>query len=164
MRMIICFGLFLIMGNALPGQHMNNQKLEKILNNHTDSLSGQEGSWKFYFEELLMICLTDEANNRMRIMTPVVDAEDLTSEAFQKCLEANFHTALDVKYALSDEVLWVVFIHPLKELSENQIIDALYQVYNATATFGSTFSSTHIIFPGNPKKVNKKPNLNIDKS
>jgi len=57
-----------------------------------------------------------------------------------------------VKYALSDEVIWSVFIHPLKELSDHQVLDAIDQVYNASVTFGATYSSTNLVFPGNTKK------------
>ena len=155
--------LFLTCGEV-TSQSMNNKNLYRILAHQVDSLQGELGNWRFQFEKLPMLCVSDESNNRMRIMTPIVDAEDLSIEEYQKCLEANFHTALDVKYALSDEVMWAVFMHPLKELTKDQVIDALYQVFNATATFGTTYTSTHLIFPDHSKNLNKKPNINIDKS
>ena len=161
---LVYFCLFFLSYMLGISQSMNNERLQKILMENADSLQGNAGNWQFDFEDLAMLCLTDEANNRMRILTPVADADDLNSEEIKKCLEANFHTALDVKYAISENVVWVVFIHPLKELSEDQAIDALYQVYNATATFGTSYSSTHLVFPENKRKVNKKPKLNIDKS
>ena len=67
----------------------------------------------------------------------------------RKSLEANFHSALDVKYAISDDVMWSIFVHPLRELTENQLINALSQVYQAAETFGTSFSSTGLIFPEN---------------
>ena len=73
---------------------------------------------------------------------------------------ANFHSVLDVKYALSDEIIWSVFTHPLKELSEHQVEDAIKQVYAAALTFGGSYSSTDMVFPGNTKKVEKpKPQV-----
>jgi hypothetical protein len=42
---------------------------------------------------------------------------------------------LDAKYAISDEILWAVFIHPLKELSDKQISSAIKQVYSSAITF-----------------------------
>ncbi len=82
-----------------------------------------------------------------------MEAEQLTQELMLNSLVANFHTTLDVKYAVSDEILWAVFIHPLKELSEQQLRDAISQVCHADLTFGTTFSSTDQVFPGNTKKV-----------
>ena len=69
---------------------------------------------------------------------------------------ANFHSALDVKYALSDEIIWSVYVHPLKELSEEQVADAVKQVYTAAKTFGSSYSSTNLVFPGNTRKKEKE--------
>mgnify|MGYP000279780697 CR=1 FL=1 len=75
-------------------------------------------------------------------------------------LVANFHSVLDVKYALSDEIIWSVYAHPLQELSELQVVDAIQQVYAAALTFGSSYSSTNLVFPGNKKKVERpKPKI-----
>ena len=164
-KMFILLGLcFITLSRSGWAQDMNNISLAKLFAKHVDSLQGETGNWQFIFEGLPMLCITDETNNRMRILTPVADADDLTSDDLKKCLEANFHTALDVKYSISDNVLWVVFLHPLKELNSEQVVDAIYQVYNATATFGSSYSSTHLAFPSNKKNVNKKPKKSIDKS
>lgn len=115
-------------------------------------------------EEIPVFCITDENHNRMRIISPVKELEKASKEEILRCLEANFHTALDVKYAISEGVIWVAFIHPLKELSEEQVKDALLQVVNANITFGTTYSSTDLYFPGaeepekteTPKKGNKR--------
>ncbi len=127
---------------------MDNDKLEKILYVVSDTIRGQAGQWQFIIESRPMICLTDEAHNRMRIITPVIEAKDLTEEQLQACMEANFHSALDVRYAISDDLLWVAFIHPLQELTKEQAIDAISQVYNAALTFGGSYSSTDLVFPG----------------
>lgn len=95
----------------------------------------------------------------MRIMSPITKVSTLSGEEMLNSILANFHTVLDVKYAISEEVLWSVFIHPLKELSEAQMEDAISQVFFAAETFGSTYSSTSLVFPGKapiqePKKNN----------
>ncbi len=83
----------------------------------------------------------------MRIISPIIAQDKLAYTELIRVLSANFHTALDVKYALSDEILWSVFIHPLRELSKNQVISAVEQVYAAAATYGSSYSSTNLVFP-----------------
>lgn len=146
-------------------QEMNNIKLKEIYTQVSDSINGNLGSWQFYVKNVPLICITDENHNRMRIISPIADSESLTDELIKACLVANFHTALDVKYAVSEGVLWSVFIHPLKELSEHQVKDAVSQVYSANINFGSTFSSTSLTFPGRineereEKKENEKPKL-----
>ncbi len=100
----------------------------------------------------------------MRIISPITEVQNLPEGELENALVANFHSALDVKYAISDGVLWTVFIHPLKELSEAQIEDAILQVYNGAETFGTTYSSTNLAFPGRtPSEVNQKKPVEIPK-
>ena len=126
---------------------MNNTNLEKILYVVSDTPRGSQGFWEFFIGETPMICMTDEANNRMRIISPVKEMIDVTLEEAESAMEANFHSALDVRYAVAEGVMWVAYIHPLEELSKEQAIDAVTQVYNAVHTFGSSYSSTDLIFP-----------------
>lgn len=53
----------------------------------------------------------------MRIISPITDSNSLDDKLIKAALVANFHTALDVKYAVSEGVLCAVFIFLLKELS-----------------------------------------------
>ncbi|TYA75031.1 hypothetical protein FUA24_12625 [Seonamhaeicola marinus] len=144
---------------------MTNEKLQEIYTEVSDSIVGNLGSWQFYIKKVPIVCITDSTHNRMRIISPIADSETLNNELIRACLVANFHTALDVKYAVSEGVLWSVFIHPLKELSEHQVKDAVSQVYQANLNFGTTFSSTSLTFPGRKndkrevEKEKKKPKL-----
>ena len=63
-------------------------------------------------------------------------------------MEANFDRALDAKYAIANGVLWSVFAHPLKELTKEQTIDAFNQVRNLVYNYGSSYTSTDILFGG----------------
>nr|WP_321233950.1 hypothetical protein [uncultured Psychroserpens sp.] len=128
-------------------QEMNNEKLQEIYTSVSDSIQGNKGAWQFFIKEVQLVSFTDTNHNRMRIISPIADSNTLDDALIKAALVANFHTALDVKYAVSDGVLWAVFIHPLKELSEHQVRDALSQVYHANINFGTTFASTSLSFP-----------------
>lgn len=128
---------------------MNNQLLEELLTTHTDSIEGSNGRWQLSLDNLVMVVLTDETNDRMRIIAPIIEASKLDEGLLLDCLTANFHSALDVKYAISDGLLWSVYVHPLSPLTEMEVESALKQVYAAAATFGTTFSSTPLLFGGN---------------
>ena len=67
-----------------------------------------------------------------------VEVSELDSEAVVSCLSANFDRALDARYAISGEFLWSAFIHPLKELQDDQVVNALMQVTTLAVTFGTT--------------------------
>ena len=153
-KILICTTLFFYC-QSLFSQSMNNEKLEKIIYTLSDTLIGQEGQWQFLVGEVTMMCITDQNNNRMRIIAPIIESKALTAEDLNKCMEANFHSALDVKYAISDDILWVAYIHPLSELSKGQAIDAIKQVYAAAISYGTTYSSTHLTFPKSDDGLSK---------
>jgi len=133
-------------------QEMNPGKLQEIISKVSDTVITNGNSIQFLLGERSLFCIHDENANRMRIISPIVEREKLGEKELLNALVANFHSALDVKYALSDEIIWSVFTHPLKELSAAQVVDAIKQVYAAAITFGSSYSSTNLVFPGNTKK------------
>ena len=149
---IFLFSLTLVMCMSLDAQDMSGERLKGLIQQSADTLEQNGNSIRFAFKERLLMCIYDENANRMRIISPIVERENIGEEELLNALVANFHSALDVKYALSDEIIWAVFIHPLKELSDHQVLDAIEQVYNASVTFGTTYSSTDLVFPGKYKK------------
>ncbi len=126
---------------------MDNKKLDKIFRLLADEVEGVNGHWQFVLKDVKCICLTDELHNRMRIMAPIKEQNLMTPEEYEKCMEANFHSALDVKYAISSNVLMAVYMHPLKELGMDQLEDAMQQVYSAVKTYGTSYSSSNLYFP-----------------
>jgi hypothetical protein len=138
---------------------MTNDKLQDIYSSVTDSIEGRLGAWQLQVNDVTLISLTDTKHNRMRIISPISEINLVSDDLLKAALVANFHTALDVKYAITDGILWSVFTHPLKELSEDQVRDALSQVYYANINFGSSFASTSLTFPAHKssdKKIEKK--------
>lgn len=156
---LIIFGTFFSM-NA----QMNNVKLEEQLTEKLDSITGEPGRWQGLYNESLVIILTDETNDRMRIITPIIETSKLDEGLLLDCLTANFHSALDVKYAISDNVLWSVYVHPLSPLTYEELDSAVDQVYAAAVTFGTTFSSTPLLFGGSQgegeqQEIKKEPSF-----
>jgi len=45
-------------------------------------------------------------------------------------------------------VVWSCFIHPLGQLADTQVIEAVKQVNKAANTFGTTYSSSDLVFGG----------------
>ena len=155
LRLLAAALLFTLFASA----QMNNQKLESLLTQQVDSIIGTPGRWQVNFQSLPMMVVTDETNDRMRIIAPIVGVDELDKEVLLDCLAANFHSALDVKYAVSNDVLWCVFIHPLGPLTETELKSAIEQVYYGTATFGTTYSSTPLLFGGGEDEVKPKPKV-----
>lgn len=152
MKKLCLLFVFVFSFQISSSQEMTTKKLGTILTTVSDSIQGGNGRWQFKVKNIIFICITDTKHNRMRIISPITEANRLDEKLKSATLVANFHSALDVKYAIAEDVLWSVFIHPLKELSEKQIKDAVQQVYSANVTFGTSFSSTSLVFPGSEKK------------
>ena len=156
MKKLICTSAFLLILHLGFSQNMTNEKMGKILESVADSIQGNNGQWQLKIKDVFLMCVTDTNHNRMRIISPITEAKQLDEKLKSAALVANFHSALDVKYAIADDILWSAFIHPLKELTEAQVRDAVKQVYAANLTFGTTFSSTDLVFPGGTQKQEVK--------
>ena len=114
--------------------------------------------WQFSALGFPMFIQTQETVDRMRIVAFVAETETLASEHYATLLEANYHSALDVRYALSDGYVVAAFIHPLAELSYRQFVLGIYQVINCADTCGTTFSGGTLVF-GSPEN---DPNIPAD--
>ena len=136
-------------------QDMDNEKLQAIIYTLSDEMEGEAGRWQFVVDSTIFICLTDKLHNRMRIISPVSQMTDITEEQLMRCMEANFHSALDGRYAVSDGILWSAFIHPLRELTKDQVRSAISQVYSCAKTFGTVYSSGTLSFPSKEERKYK---------
>lgn len=116
-----------------------------------DELDGEDGRWQMRVGEVPLACMTDLHFDRMRIIAPIIELDEVSVDMRDQCLEANFHTALDARYATSDGVLYAAFIHPLSPLDEDQVESAVRQVASLVETFGTTFSSGELVFGTAPR-------------
>ena len=133
-------------------ENMNNARLGKIIQQNARNFQGKEGFWEFEFSGVEMACLTDAEHDRMRIIAPITKVAALKAEQRDKMLEANFHSALDARYAISKGVVWAAYIHPLSALQESEVQPAMQQVAGLVQTFGTTYSSSDLVFRGTSEK------------
>jgi len=140
---------------SVQSQNMTNSDLEKIIYVVSDSIRGETGNWQFMIKGRMLACITDSTNNRLRILSPIVEQKTLSHVELLKLMEANFHSALDARYAITDDLLWSVYVHPLKELQKDEILSAINQVYTAALTYGTTYNSSELTFP-NKKELEEE--------
>ena len=132
--------------NVISGS-MTNERLGELIREHATVVHNDDpGHWRFDYLDHLAIVVTDPSHNRMRIITPVAEVADLNEEIWLLALSANFDRALDARYAISGDYLWSAFIHPLKQLDAAQFLDGLSQTVTLAANFGTSFSSSDLIF------------------
>ena len=151
--------LTLIIGASYPIQHshrihlsaqaqsqtsratMTLSALDEILRDEASGIEGGNGRWQLTMAGRPVVVLADVNNNRMRIVSPISAASELSAQQVQNILLANFHTALDARYAVSDGTVVALFVHPLASLTERDLRSGLAQVVTAADTFGTSYSS-----------------------
>lgn len=158
---LFCVGLFLLSTQLVFAQ-MTEEKLDEIIRKEAHEVKGKLGNWTMSYGDSPLVIISHAEANRMRIFAPVIEGKDMERGDMEKMLEANFHSALDAKYCLYEGMVISVYTHPLKELTESQMIDAMRQVVVLAATYGTTYSSTDMIFGGGfqekaKPKVNESP-------
>lgn len=127
---------------------MTGDALGEIIASIDPDVVAEGPSYRFIFAEREVFVVYDEAADRMRMMTPIAPADGLDAELAFRMLQANFDSALDARYALAQDVIWSVFLHPLGSLTEADFTSGLVQVAVAAETFGTTFSSGAFVFGG----------------
>jgi hypothetical protein len=150
-KLLLVIPFFFFSGVSFGESNMNQETLEKIIKSMALSSIGENGVVEFNYSNVKMYLISDIKHNRMRIISPVADYKKLTREHLDAALESNFHKSLDARYAVSDGVLYSAFIHPLSELSENQIKSAVQQVANLATSFGKDYTSGFLTYGGNKK-------------
>ncbi|MGD9582926.1 MAG: hypothetical protein AB7V26_04520 [Lysobacterales bacterium] len=137
-------------------QHaMDVTELRRIIEARAEQFVADDPVWNFTYGGVQMIAVSDKNADRMRIIAPIVKQADLDAAQKDAMLEANYHRALDVRYAISNGIVWTAFIHPLSPLDQAQVISALDQVRQSALTFGSSYSSTGLVFGGEAKPANE---------
>lgn len=112
---------------------------------------------EFRVQDRQLILVGDEAAGRMRIMTPIARVDELDPPILRRLLQANFDAVLDSRYAIANEVVWSVFIHPLPPMDVAQFASAVGQVYIAADTFGTTYTSGALIYgEGDSDELHRK--------
>ncbi|MCE7999501.1 MAG: hypothetical protein HEP70_11635 [Rhodobiaceae bacterium] len=127
---------------------MSLKHMHTILERLDGDLQNQNGSWQLTIADVPVVIVTDETNNRMRILIAIRKADTLTEEDLIRIMQANFDSALDARYAIAKGILWSTFIHPLSTLHDRQLIEAIGQTVNLASTYGSSYSSGLLLFGG----------------
>jgi hypothetical protein len=127
---------------------MKSSELVCLLEQMGDDVDIQKSVIQFYFNHIQLICIFDDAANRMRIISPIAKKEEVSAKMLDECMNANFHTALDARYCFSEDVLYSAFIHPLDSLDRSLAISAVSQVASTAQTFGREYSGGTYIFGG----------------
>ena len=125
---------------------MTQQRMEAIIAGAGSDFGGSPGAVEFRIDGVPMACVSDLTHDRMRLIAPIVEESRLTPQQRSLMLIANFHTALDARYATSRGVVYAAFLHPLSPLTEEELLSALRQVAALARNFGTSYSSGELLY------------------
>ena len=148
MRIIIFMVFVLSPTLVMADDLMDQARMQSIIKEHASKPSGEGGVMEFQYHGVRMAVISDAKHDRMRIIAPIVKYADTTDEQIESMMIANFHNALDSRYAVSQGILYSAFIHPLSTLGEGMLVRAMDQVANLALTFGSEYTSGSLVFGG----------------
>ena len=135
-----------------PGQSteaaMTLERMEAILRALDPEATANGSQFMLTIEDIQVFVIADANNDRMRVMTPIRSQEGISSGELTRMMQANFDSALDARYAIAQNTLWSVFIHPLSPLEKNELISGIGQVVNLLRSYGTVYSSGALSFGG----------------
>ena len=127
---------------------MTLDRMDRIVTALDPQAESNGTAWQLSVDGLKVMIVTDAAADRMRIMTPVRKAAEMTQQELMRVMQANFDTALDARYAIAQDLLWSTFIHPLSPLERDQFISGLGQVVNLVRSYGTLYSGGALRYGG----------------
>lgn len=150
---IATFAAFLMVAGLCAAQdsaprRMTQKALHAIIAETATEVRVEGNVALLRFGETRLLCISDEIADRMRIIAPIKPLEEATPQELLAALQANFHTVLDARYAVSNGVIFAAYLHPLSSLTREQVVAAMQQVTAARSSFGSDYSSGGPAFGG----------------
>jgi hypothetical protein len=120
--------------------HMTLSRMAAIVQALDPDARVAGSGFEFTIDDVPVLIVTDVRANRMRAMVPIRSTSGMTEEELLRLMQANFDSALDARYAIANDSLWGVFIHPFAELEKNQLISGVAQTVNVAKTYGTLYS------------------------
>lgn len=136
------------MGEQVSETAMNGEKMATLIQRFDEDAVVAANRITFKVRERDVMVVYDNDADRMRIMSPIVQAAAVPEEIYERMLQANFDAVLDSRYAIANEIVWSVFIHKMSSLAEDDFLSGIAQTYTAAETFGGAYTSGAIVFGG----------------
>jgi len=144
------------------GEPMSIARLDTLIRRAGEDVQRAGTRWLFTLSGTQVHVVSDPRADRMRIVVPVREVSDLGARELYRMLQADFESALDARYAIAQEMVWSVFIHPLRTLDDSEFLSGLGQTVNLAKTYGKEYSSGALSFGGGDANSRKRREL-IDK-
>ncbi len=128
--------------------NMTGSALSALIQKFDDGAEVADNSVRFTVQDREIFLVFDSEADRMRLITPIAQASSVDHEIYLRMLQANYDAVLDARYAVANDIIWAVYIHPLSSLTEDDFLSAVAQTVTSAETFGGSYTSGAIVFGG----------------
>ncbi len=108
---------------------MKTEQITPILVDIFDSSAVEQpstDSWQVDTDQMRLLIILSQDYSWLRLLVPIAPAKE-AQPFLQELLESNFDLTQQVRYALNQEVLWVVFHHSFESLLPEDLKSAIFQ-------------------------------------
>ena len=108
---------------------MKTEQITPILVDIFDSSAVEQPStdrWQVDTDQMRLLIILSQDYSWLRLLVPIAPAKE-AQPFLQELLESNFDLTQQVRYALNQEVLWVVFHHSFESLLPEDLKSAIFQ-------------------------------------
>ncbi|MGK7915379.1 MAG: hypothetical protein AB4038_07490 [Prochloraceae cyanobacterium] len=108
---------------------MKTEQITPILVDIFDSSAVEQpstDSWQVDTDQMRLLIILSQDYSWLRLLVPIAPAKE-AQPFLQELLESNFDLTQQVRYALNQEVLWVVFHHSFESLLPEDLRSAIFQ-------------------------------------
>ncbi|TQV87120.1 YbjN domain-containing protein [Aliikangiella coralliicola] len=152
----IIFSLSFLANIALANDgQMTAKLLTDTIKSYGNKIEINSNVISFKYDSVSLYCVFDINADRMRLVSPIANIDQLSAEMVIRAMQANYHSVLDARYAIGDDLIYSAFIHPLSSLTVKEVESAIRQVATAAQTFGGLYSSGELVFPQSPQREEK---------
>ena len=102
--------------------------------------------WLLRAQGLPVLIQTQKDADRLRVVVFIADGSQLDREELRRLLDANYHSALDARYALAGDDLVAAFLSPMAELDGERFVLGFYQALMCALTWGTHYSGGTLVF------------------
>ena len=129
-----------------PLKPMTVERIRQLILDLDDDAKVDGNVVEFTFANRTVVMIAAPQANRMRLVSGVIEAQQLSDDQLLSVLVSNYHLALDARYAVGNGVLFSVYVHPLAQLDEELLLSGIRQVATLAETFGTTYTSGELSF------------------
>ena len=129
-------------------EKMTPETLSSLIQKFDENAKIGANNVAFTLNERELFLVYDKNADRMRIILPVAQSVIASEDILIRMLQANYDAVLDVRYAMANDIIWAVFIHPLSSLTQEDFLSGVAQTVTAAETFGTSYTSGALVFGG----------------